>query len=1223
MLTQNNSLSKAKIYLIYASCLILFAFLLDYFYTSSLYHQLLHRRFQERFIQAENELQIQLDEISILLSRTSPYYIFSNKQKDLRRLANKEKIYFFIYQSDSTILWSDNRIPEIDILPLITDFQQFVQLSNGWFYAISRIVKNYKVIGLLLIKDNYIINNQFLTNEFNPIFQIPSSVGVRSGTFKEKYPINNIHGVGIFSLDFSNPLSYKGIDLLMVPIVLILSLIFIVLTIQKIIAGQLDVGRKIKTIISFSLLLSGIYILMRNYNYPLMLMKTFFFNEKIFSYKATDIVLADFFALTLIIYLIVLFLYSWHKEILVSKKTGYFVFLWIIITVLFTIINLLFEQIGENANISYNISNIFSHGITPFFLFISFAMLFSSFIFLLDICVTHGLNDKKIQFIILILLLNFVMNRFLLKEYLISFLIFTISLLFVLQIRKVKKIDFKFHHVFFLMGIFSLYSVFITYKIGNKKILEEEKKLAQELSMERDKIAENLLADLSLKIYSDTTLYKEIFKKDIDYPWILKYVKKRYFTGYLDRYDMQLTICKPEDSVLIKPNYQFSHCYAFFDSIIKNYTEKISTNFYFLKNYYGRIGYFGLFPYKREKQPINLYIQLESRFNTDVFGYPQLLLNEYDRDDRLKEYSYAKYYKNRIAYQSGSFIYNASTEKYPQFNDAFHREKFGGYEHLFYRPNNDVLIILSRPNTSIFDIIVSFSYLFIINLILFNFMYLLINRKIFNISILKKGFRMRIQLTIIGILIFSLIFVAFITVYFITQQYSKKYFEAFGEKLQSIYMELYSNFSNESKITYIWHSNEYSNLESYLQHLSNLFSTDIHLYSKDGYLIASSRSEIFEKGLCSNRMNPIAFFQLIGNRKMEYIQNEWIGKQKYFSIYTPLVNRQGNVLAYINLPYFTQQSKLSEEISTFLLAIINIYIIFIIIAVSIALYTANKLTRPLQIVQETIAQMKLGKGNVKIQYAGQDELGNLIAEYNKKVEELEHSVEVFSKVQRESAWREMARQVAHEIRNPLTPIKLSIQQLQRMVNNEKKIDEAYFHKVTQAIIEQIDNLSNIASAFSNLAQMPVPNKEQINLNQIIEEVVTLYQDAGVNFYLKFENNDCWIMADKEQMRRVFINLITNSIQAFSEETKGNITISLKKEKQKCIIIVEDDGTGVSPEVQEKLFQPNFTTKSSGSGLGLAICKSIIEYIGGNIKYEPRLPNGSKFIISLPLFERNS
>ena len=715
----------------------------------------------------------------------------------------------------------------------------------------------------------------------------------------------------------------------------------------------------------------------------------------------------------------------------------------------------------------------------------------------------------------------------------------------------------------------------------------------------------------------DTTLKRHVIVDELDYPWIYKYVRKRYFSGYLDRYDLQLTICNEDDSVLIKPDNQLYHCFSFFNNLTQNRAEKITSHSYFLKNSNGRISYFIMVNYNKNSERFRIFIQLDSRLNIDVLGYPQFLISDdYSKNNLLKGYSYAKYYKNKISYQSGSFFYNVNSVKYPSFKGQYFKQSFGGYDHLFYKYDNDNLIVLSRPSLSFFDLLVSFSYLFIFNFILLNIILLSIQNQKFNLKLLIGGFRTRIQISLISLMLFSLLLVGGITIYFIIEQYNKKHFESISEKLQSIYLELENLLTEENKLTYIWRNEEYSNLESFLRHLSNIFSTDINLYNNKGQLVASSRSEIFEKGLCGNVINPYAYHQLLRNNKNEYIHFEKLGNQKYLSIYTPFINKRGAVIGYLNLPYFIQQSKIREEISSMILAIVNFYVLLMLIAIFVAVVLAKNITKPLEIIHESISQMKLGKGNIKIIYKGNDEIGNLISEYNKKVDELERSVELLSKIERESAWKEMARQVAHEIKNPLTPMKLNVQQLQKKWQQNHYLEDEYIQKVTKSIIEQIDNLSNIASAFSSLAKMPSPKNERININELIENIVQLFSDSRVKIYCNIGSTmNCYVLADKDQLSRVFINLITNAIQAIPSSI-GEIKIySFKEDKIKMII--EDNGVGISEEMRKKLFQPNFTTKSGGSGLGLAICKSIIDYIGGNISYEPNEPVGSKFILTLP------
>jgi nitrogen fixation/metabolism regulation signal transduction histidine kinase len=258
----------------------------------------------------------------------------------------------------------------------------------------------------------------------------------------------------------------------------------------------------------------------------------------------------------------------------------------------------------------------------------------------------------------------------------------------------------------------------------------------------------------------------------------------------------------------------------------------------------------------------------------------------------------------------------------------------------------------------------------------------------------------------------------------------------------------------------------------------------------------------------------------------------------------------------------------------------------------------------------------MGK-NEKIHYANKDEIGGLVQEYNRMVDELAMSVELLAKSERESAWREMARQIAHEIKNPLTPMRLSIQQLQRTWNDKTENRDEYIKKFTNTLIEQIDNLAAIAIEFSDFAKMPLAQNVKIDMVQMIDRLLNLYKDVPHDIrFIHDDIKELYIMADQEQIRRVLINLVNNSIQAIPAQRKGQISIILNQTENKAIIKVKDNGSGIEPEIQNRLFQPNFTTKSAGSGLGLAIVKNIIEQAGGKIYFESQPDVGSEFIIEL-------
>jgi nitrogen fixation/metabolism regulation signal transduction histidine kinase len=295
----------------------------------------------------------------------------------------------------------------------------------------------------------------------------------------------------------------------------------------------------------------------------------------------------------------------------------------------------------------------------------------------------------------------------------------------------------------------------------------------------------------------------------------------------------------------------------------------------------------------------------------------------------------------------------------------------------------------------------------------------------------------------------------------------------------------------------------------------------------------------------------------------------------------------------------------------------NVYVFLLICAAVLAYFISNSITRPLTIISEKLRILNLNKINEPIEWNSKDEIGILVSEYNKMIAELEQSAQKLAKGERESAWREMAKQIAHEIKNPLTPMKLSIQYLQRAIDEGNPNIEELAKRVTKTLEEQIENLSSIATAFSSFAKMPKAQNEIINLNDLLKHIVDLFareEDTSVAF--NSESQNPLVFADKNQLVSVFNNLVKNAIQSIPEQRKGFVDVHVKQEEGWLTVSVSDNGSGIPRDNYDKVFVPNFTTKSSGTGLGLAITKQIIDGTGGRIWFESAQNVGTTFYVRL-------
>jgi len=395
--------------------------------------------------------------------------------------------------------------------------------------------------------------------------------------------------------------------------------------------------------------------------------------------------------------------------------------------------------------------------------------------------------------------------------------------------------------------------------------------------------------------------------------------------------------------------------------------------------------------------------------------------------------------------------------------------------------------------------------------------------------------------------------------------------------------------------------------------LANINSMDINIYGMKGNLLISSRPELYEKGIIPEQLNERLIKDLQEN------PNQLIVKTKkdsisYISTYDYIRNYQDKPIAVINLPYFDNESMKRQDLTDYLMRLSEIYFLLFIAAGLIAYFLSNYITGSLQAIGSMLKNTKINEANPPLKWKFDDEVGALVDEYNRMLKELENSAIKLAKTERESAWKEMAKQVAHEIKNPLTPMRLNVQYLEKSLkaDNPEKLKE-----FSNSMISQIDTLSNIAEAFSRFASLPELKMEKFPVKEVIERTTALYPDYKIEFYCQDKNLE--MTADKNQLVRIMNNLINNAIQAVPENQEALIRITAQKEDSETIrISVQDNGTGIPEERREKIFEPRFTTKTKGMGLGLAMVKSIVDSFKGKIWFESEEGKGTTFHIELPV-----
>ena len=765
----------------------------------------------------------------------------------------------------------------------------------------------------------------------------------------------------------------------------------------------------------------------------------------------------------------------------------------------------------------------------------------------------------------------------------------------------------------------SLYSLLIVSVFGARKEMERNKLWTQRMAMERDPDTEMFLRNLDVSIAVDLQL-NSMMQFDMleqSYELIRHRLTDYFFVPLISKYEIQITTCQPGEDLFVDFTPPAVNCYNFFHQMISSCGTQLfeDSHFFYLDNANGRSSYIGIFPFRSFNGYRDLYIELDSRSVKGMIGYPELLKDQSSGEvSRIPyNYSFAKYVRGELNAFSGNYVYPTQLlEKYPE--GSFEVTLKDGYWHCINSFDPNRVIILSRPAHTFFLYVVSFSYLALFyGLILFPSMRFRI--RLFWKITPNRSFRRKITFLVVISLIGALVFMGFGSVWFSVKLFNDNNRRTMDEKIATAQSMLEYSFRYLDGLDRV----DMEQLSQQLIQLSENVHIDINIYDTKGLLVQTSQPEILEKNLMGRRMNSEAFAMMDRAQLLKYFHKEHIGNLYFYSIYAPLFNVKGKLIGYLNLPYFSKESDIANDITSIVATVANIYILLLLAAILGGTAISNQLGRPLIEVAKKMQRLDLTKQREHINYKGKDELGGLIHSYNKMVDDVAEASQRMAQTEREQAWREMARQIAHEIKNPLTPMRLSLQHLMRLKKEGVPDWPDRFDTLARTLIEQIDILSGAASELSSFSRFYSEEAAPVELNHLIREQCTLFSTGeAVKIYFISEVDPAMIMGRRQQLTRVLVNLISNARQALDGYVSGRIRLHLKRQEGFYALRIEDNGPGVPEKLRERLFTPNFTTKSGGTGLGLAICRSIIEQSQGTISYTSSEWGGACFVILLPV-----
>lgn len=1152
-------------------------------------------------------------------------------------------------QQPELIYWNNNNysIAKSDILKNDNTF--IVRYQNGIFECIKQTINihnnQFIVAALLPIHRHFFIENKYLKSAFDEYPEFDDYYEITNNS--NGYSITNTKGNSIYTISKkagANNTNYNLITILLriaAIVCLFFYLHFLCLkTLQK------------KGFNKAFLLLSTVLILLRTIsyfiNFPFNFSQLPLFDPSVYASNFLHPSLGDLLINCILIFWLIIFYKvnctlknSALLFIIRNKKLQKIVpYIHLVALVIITFLcTSTIKSLVLDSKVSLDVTNFFS---LTWFSIVSFIIL--CFCVLIFYHLSHLLLNAVFNFQISLfkqLLIIALAGLALLSNQLISVsatsnlltILWLLIYVVIINFRKVDTSIYLLHSTFFIFWIlfFSINVAALLMLQNNYIETEQRKKWAEELAEKIDPNSETLLK-IATTNFNDEFLQHNFhrFQEEFSNKFIKDSLVNENFSGYLNKYDTRIYTFDCAFNPLFNDD---SLPFSVIRTIVLNQSKSTTiANLHSFEDAYQKENYLYEKNIVADSGTLGyLFVIVKPKQYKSEAIYPELFKQVKDLSNDFNiHYAYAIYNNGALinSFNNYNFPFAHHVSKTP--SGKYKIIKQGSYKELWYSNQSGKTVVIVKKSSTLLELFTLFAYLFCTFLILVALLHIasfLIKTRLKKEAIkqvLQFKISTQIQAIIIMISLFSFIVIGVTTISFFIYRFNQTNQERLSKTIQVMANQVEEKlktttanlaFDDMVDITTLGFGNS---LEKVINDVSEIYNTDINLYNNTGTLIASTQPYIYNKQLLSEKMNPIAFETLNKNKSVRFIQSESIANFKYLSIYLPVNDSDGNTYAFINIPFLNSQAELNQEISGFLSTLMNLNAFIFLLAGAIAYMATNKITASFSLIGNKMKAINFEHKNETIEWKRNDEIGILVNEYNKMVLKLEASAKALAKSEREGAWREMARQVAHEIKNPLTPMKLSIQYLQKSIETNQINTPELIKNVSKTLIEQIEQLARIASDFSQFANIENTQPEVFNVSEIIASLIKLYNTReDVHFVWHEPSEDFLIYADKSQISRLLKNLISNAIEAGNENKQVEIMITQLINNNNIEIAIKDNGTGIDEALKQKLFTPNFTTKSSGTGLGLAICKGIVERANGTISFTTQKNIGTTFFISLP------
>lgn len=1144
----------------------------------------------------------------------------------------------FVFQAGKLLSWSDNRfLPPYEILA--GNYSLKVIEANGiTFIAKKKLLEgrntDIEIYSIIILQQIVEVENDYLQSgvveNIIPYLGHVKVIGADNDTGIPIYSDDKL----LFKLQLDDDFQPKSDVLLYWAFLLFLAGIFTLCISSYFFFTSNFWKRRVLLGLSLFTVTSLILrFLLLYFDFPNLIWKSKLFSSRSFFYNSWNASLGDLFINYLLLFLLVLLFYfhlAGLRELLMGSKSKYLKFTIKLFFISFSFMLLLMHaqttlNFAQYSQLSLDISKGVSVDLMSIVTYLIIVLLSVSFFIFHHISITlldrhFNLNAYKMLSLAIVYSFAyfFVDSKILLALVIAGHFIFVLATILSDWLNSLKRLRYSTYLYFFCSIILSslIYAVAI-YQSDEYKVLIKKQKFANQLLLENDVLAEFLIFEAVNKIKGDVQIISRFMNPVLVSNNTYDRIKQLYFNNYLEKYDVKFTF------------YNYSRNNEEVDTLNRDLQNVKSSfartefateyeNIFFVNDalHFDKSRYYVFVPVERYGIALGeLVIDFQPKMYMPSSVYPELLIDKRFSYNSDEVFNYALYRNEEFIYESGNYNYLVD------FNTDFLKDatfytdgiEDGVSHHFGVRGSDEKVFVISSRLYPKEAILSNFSFLFQLFVVIMALLSLG-NALRLRFQSVGLNFASRLQIYLSLVMFLPLLIISVAIINSINKSYSEEVELGYHSKADNISRNFTQPLSN-----YFDNKINRDDLNQTVSNISRFAQTDINIYDSRGKLLSTSQPRVFDSNLVSDYINPRPFYLILAGEEESLTYDESIGSFAYRATYHAIRSfEDGKLLGILSIPFFQSKAYLEKQKVEVFNTIINIVTFIFIAAFILSNFATAVITRPLNLIADKLKKTKLEGENQPLVWKSKDEIGMLVTEYNKMLLNLEKSKEVLSQNEKEMAWREMARQVAHEIKNPLTPMKLTLQQLQRTAykenTNEKNL---YIENSLKTLLLQVDTLSDIATSFSAFAQMPIPQNKKINLVEVVRNAIVLF-DKKCQIVSEIPDMAILVFADAKLIGRILNNLLINGIQSVPNEKEPILKIVLQKNGSVAHISVSDNGSGIDPSIQPKVFIPNFSTKSSGSGLGLAIAKRGIEHAGGQIWFETKLDEGTTFFFELPI-----